>query len=166
MWHQVLTHPDAYPETSCTAMFAYAFARGVQFGWLENTEPYIQSVIDAWTGINTVGIDKLANVHGVCRGSEFSYSPEYYKKELLPNLNDTHGVGIVLLAGVETHRLIQFLKNSDSANNKSSNASSKAAASRSALSSEIAPSDPGRGPRNVATGGATKAKRSHRATRG
>lgn len=109
MWHQVLTHRDAYPETSCTAMFAYAFARGVQFGWLENPETYIQSVIDAWTGINTVGIDKLANVHGVCRGSEFSYSPEYYKKELLPNLNDTHGVGIVLLAGVETHRLIQFL---------------------------------------------------------
>ena len=27
------------------------------------------------------------------------------KKELLPNLNDTHGIGIVLLAGVEVLRM-------------------------------------------------------------
>ncbi|HVT81288.1 MAG TPA: glycoside hydrolase family 88 protein [Phycisphaerae bacterium] len=112
MWHQVLTHRDAYPETSCTAMFAYAFARGVQFGWLENPEPYAAAVVDAWTAINKVSIDKHGNVHGVCRGSEFSFSPEYYKKELLPNLNDTHGVGIVLLAGVETLRMMEFLRSS------------------------------------------------------
>jgi rhamnogalacturonyl hydrolase YesR len=109
MWHQVLTHPDAYPETSCTAMFAYAFARGVQFGWLEDAEPYARAVIKAWTALNKVAIDRGANVHGVCRGSEFSFTPEYYKKELLPNLNDTHGIGIVLLAGVEVLRMMEFL---------------------------------------------------------
>jgi len=110
MWHQVLTHPDAYPETSCTSMFTYAFARGVQYGWLERPELYVKAVFKAWEALNRVSIDKAGNVHGVCRGSEFSFTPEYYKKELLWNLNDTHGVGIVLLAGVEVRRLMAFLE--------------------------------------------------------
>jgi rhamnogalacturonyl hydrolase YesR len=110
MWHQVLTHPDAYPETSCTAMFAYAFARGVQYGWLEDPAPYVKSAFKAWEAINKISIDQIGNVFGVCRGSEFSFSPSYYKNELLPNLNDTHGIGIVLLAGVEVRNLTRFLQ--------------------------------------------------------
>jgi unsaturated rhamnogalacturonyl hydrolase len=110
MWHQVLTHPDAYPEASCTSMFAYAFARGVRFGWIENPAPYIAAVFKAWEALNKICIDRDGNVHGVCRGSEFSFSPEYYKHDLLPNLNDTHGVGIVLLAGVEVGNLMEFTK--------------------------------------------------------
>jgi len=113
MWHQVLTHPDAYPETSCTAMFAYAFSRGVQYGWLEYPAPYIAAVFKAWEAITRIGVDAGGNVHGVCRGSEFSFSPNYYKKELLPILNDTHGVGIVLLAGVEVRKLMQYIQSHD-----------------------------------------------------
>jgi len=110
MWHQVLTHPDSYPETSCTSMFTYAFARGVQYGWLEKPEPYVRAVLKAWAALNRISIDKGGNIHGVCRGSEFSFTPEYYKQELLWNLNDTHGIGIVLLAGVEVRRLEKFLQ--------------------------------------------------------
>jgi rhamnogalacturonyl hydrolase YesR len=110
MWHQVLTHPDAYPETSCTAMFAYAFSRGIQFGWLEHTEPYVKAVFMAWEALNRISIDQTGNVYGVCRGSEFSFSPSYYKNELLPNLNDTHGIGIVQLAGIEVRNLLRFLQ--------------------------------------------------------
>ncbi len=107
MWHQVLNDPEAYLESSCTSMFTYAFARGVQHGWLEQPEAYVKSVFKAWEALNRISIDKGGNVHGVCRGSEFSFSPEYYKKELLWNLNDTHGIGIVLLAGVEVLRLMK-----------------------------------------------------------
>ncbi len=110
MWHQVLTEPDSYPETSCTSMFVYAFARGVQYGWLENAEPYVRAVFKAWEALNRTSIDRQGNVHGVCRGSEFSFTSEYYKKDLLWNLNDTHGIGIVLLAGVEVLRLTKFLQ--------------------------------------------------------
>ena len=109
MWHQVLNHHDSYPETSCTSMFTYAFARGVQYGWLKEPEPYIQAVFKAWEALNRISIDQGGNVYGVCRGSEFSFTPEYYKKELLWNLNDTHGIGIVLLAGVEVLRLMKHL---------------------------------------------------------
>jgi rhamnogalacturonyl hydrolase YesR len=109
MWHQVLNEHDSYPETSCTSMFAYAFARGVQYGWLEKPAPYVRAVFKAWEALNRYSIDRLGNVHGVCRGSEFSFTSEYYKKDLLWNLNDTHGIGIVLLAGVEVIRLTEFL---------------------------------------------------------
>jgi unsaturated rhamnogalacturonyl hydrolase len=110
MWHQVLDEHDSYPETSCTSMFAYAFARGVQYGWLAEPAPYIRAVFKAWEALNRTSIDRLGNVHGVCRGSEFSFTSDYYKNDLLWNLNDTHGIGIVLLAGVEVHRLTQFLQ--------------------------------------------------------
>jgi rhamnogalacturonyl hydrolase YesR len=109
MWHQVLTQPDAYPETSCTAMFTYAFSRGIQYGWLEETGPYIKAVFKAWEALNRISIDQTGNVYGVCRGSEFSFSSSYYKNELLPNLNDTHGIGIVQLAGVEVRNLLRHL---------------------------------------------------------
>ncbi len=115
MWHQVLNAPDSYPESSCTSMFTYAFARGLQNGWLPDPPSYIQAVFKAWEALNRISIDKGGNVHGVCRGSEFSFSPEYYKKELLWNLNDTHGIGIVLLAGVEVLRLIKHLQGATAA---------------------------------------------------
>lgn len=107
-WHQVLTHRDSYPETSCTAMFIFAFSRGIRNQWLEDPEPYSDAVFKAWAALNRASIDREGNVYGVCRGSEFSFSPEYYKKDLLPRLNDTHGIGIVLLAGVEVIRLRNY----------------------------------------------------------
>jgi rhamnogalacturonyl hydrolase YesR len=110
MWHQVLTHRDSYPETSCTAMFICGFARGIRFGWLKRQARYVRAVRHAWEALNRISIDQEGNVHGVCRGSEFSFSPEYYKNELLWNLNDTHGIGIVLLAGVAVLKLMAHLK--------------------------------------------------------
>ncbi|MGH7995847.1 MAG: glycoside hydrolase family 88/105 protein, partial [Opitutaceae bacterium] len=107
MWHQVLDEPDSYPETSCTAMFACAFARAVEQGWVTDPGIYAQAAIKAWEALNRISIDCGGNVHGVCRGSEFSFAAEYYKRELTWNLNDTHGIGIVLLAGVEISRLIR-----------------------------------------------------------
>ncbi len=110
MWHQVLNLPESYPESSCTSMFIYAFARGVRLGWLDQPDPYIRAVFRAWEALNRISIDKGGNVYGVCRGSEFSFSPEYYQKELSWNLNDTHGIGIVLLAGVEVLNLQTHLQ--------------------------------------------------------
>lgn len=110
MWHQVLDRPGSYPESSCTSMFIYAFARGVRHGWLANPEPYVKSVFRGWEGLNRTSIDKGANIHGVCRGSEFSFTPDYYETQLLWNLNDTHGIGIVLLAGVEVLKLKNYLQ--------------------------------------------------------
>ncbi|WP_159887153.1 glycoside hydrolase family 88/105 protein [Paenibacillus puerhi] len=111
LWHQVLTDPDSYEEASCTSMFLYAFARGIRFGWIEEPEPFVHAVERGWRGLEARCIDKHGNVYGVCRGSGYSYSKYYYKDELTWQLNDTHGIGIVLLAGIESIKLRTYLLN-------------------------------------------------------
>jgi rhamnogalacturonyl hydrolase YesR len=102
MWRQVLNMAGSYIETSCTAMFICAFSRGLRFGWLDaDGASYRTAAEKAWRALEKYSIDRDGNVWGVCRGSEFSFNPRYYAEHLLPRLNDTHGIGIVLLAGVE-----------------------------------------------------------------
>lgn len=101
LWRQVLNEPEAYEESSCTAMFAYAFARGVRFGWLADESRYADAAIRAWRGLTERAIDRAGNVYGVCSGSRYSFSPEYYMYDLGTVVNDNHGIGIMMLAGVE-----------------------------------------------------------------
>jgi unsaturated rhamnogalacturonyl hydrolase len=101
LWHQVLTDPTSYEETSCTAMFIYAFSRGIRYGWLDETGPYKKAITLAWEALTKIAIDATGNIYGVCRGSGYSFTPAYYKEELGWILNDTHGIGIVMLSGIE-----------------------------------------------------------------
>jgi rhamnogalacturonyl hydrolase YesR len=110
MWHQVLTDHESYPETSCTAMFTYAFSCGARHGWYGDPGKYSKAARKGWRGITKLCVDRTGNVHGVCVGSGFSFQAEYYKNDLPWRTNDTHGIGIVLLAGVEIMRLEGFLK--------------------------------------------------------
>ncbi len=98
-WRQVLDDPEAYLETSCTAMFACAFTRGVKMGLLE--PEYAEKARRAVNSIVENCTDGEGSVYGVCRGSEFAFRPDYYKYELTTRVNDTHGIGIVLLAVYE-----------------------------------------------------------------
>lgn len=109
LWHQVLTDAESYEETSCTAMFIYGFAKGVRHGWLLAPDPYIAAVHQAWQGLTSHCVDELGNVHGVCRGSNFSFTEAYYKYDLLWVENDTHGTGIVMLAGDEVRKMFDLL---------------------------------------------------------
>ncbi|MBQ7876455.1 MAG: glycoside hydrolase family 88 protein [Clostridia bacterium] len=95
-WRQVIDDSEAYLETSCTAMFACSFMRGFRWGLLD--DKYRASAIRAVESIAKNCVDDMGNVYGVCRGSEFSFSNDYYKYDLLPRDNDTHGIGIVLLS--------------------------------------------------------------------
>ena len=81
----------------------------MRFGWLKNAEKYVKAIFKAWEAISKTSVDGMGNVYGVCRGSEFSFSPDYYKYELGWNLNDTHGTGIVMLAGIEVIRITEYL---------------------------------------------------------
>lgn len=105
LWHQVLVDPESYEEASCTSMFIYGFSLGVRHGWLERPGPYAQAAVRGWEGLCSRAIDKRGNLYGVCKGSSWSHSHAYYKHELGWSLNDTHGIGIVLLAGIETARM-------------------------------------------------------------
>lgn len=105
LWHQVLTDHSSYQEASCTSMFIYAYSRGIRFGWLEEPDVYADAALRAWEALTEQCIDKQGNVYGVCRGSGYSFNKYYYKDQLGWQLNDTHGIGIVLLAGIECLKL-------------------------------------------------------------
>lgn len=105
MWHQVLTFPDSYQETSCTAMFIYGFARGVRYGWLPDRQVFAEAALRGWDALCRTAVDWKGNIYGVCRGSGYSFSKEYYANDLGWNFNDTHGTGIVLLAGIEIEKM-------------------------------------------------------------
>ncbi|MGF9700563.1 glycoside hydrolase family 88/105 protein [Paenibacillus sp. MABNR03] len=109
LWHQVLNDSETYQEASCTAMFAYGFARGVRFGWLEQPNRYIKASERAWNGLTCKAIDRQGNVHGVCSGSRYAFTAEYYDKDLLTVTNDNHGIGIMMLAGTEVAKMKEYL---------------------------------------------------------
>lgn len=112
LWHQILTDKEAYEETSCTAMFTYAFCRGIRLGLYESCEEeqYYHAAAKAWKGIEERAVDTRGNVYGVCWGSQYSFQADYYTKKLLWAPNDTHGIGIVMLAGTEFELLEEYLR--------------------------------------------------------
>lgn len=110
LWHQILDDETTYIESSCTAMFICALSRGIRNGYLQESliPQGTESLKKAWQGLITYCIDKDGNLYGVCRGSGFSFSREYYRG-LGWLLNDAHGIGIVALAGVEYEKLMKFI---------------------------------------------------------
>ena len=54
-------------------MFAYAFARGVRFGWLENPAPFADAAIRAWQGLTGKAIDRRGACTGYANGSRYSF---------------------------------------------------------------------------------------------
>ena len=108
MCHQVLDDHESYAEASCTAMCAAAFARGVMLGLLPE-EPYANAAKKAVEALGKYCIDEDGNIYGVCIGSGYSFTREYYKYNLRWNINDTHGTGIVLIANEEVYKMNKVL---------------------------------------------------------
>ncbi len=101
LWHQLLDKNDSFLETSATAMFTYALAKGVNKGWIE--ERYKTVAFAGWKGIESK-VNSIGEVDGICVGTGTSTSLTYYYDR--PTLlNDIHGLGAVLLAGIEVTKL-------------------------------------------------------------
>jgi rhamnogalacturonyl hydrolase YesR len=103
LWHQMLDRPDSYLETSCTAMFSYAMAKGVNRGWLD-ASTYAPVAIAGWNGVTT-RIDGEGRLDGVCVGTNYANDYVYYYNR--PAMDDVHGYGPTLLCGAEILRLVK-----------------------------------------------------------
>ena len=104
LWHQMLDRTDTYTETSCSAMFTYALAKGVNRGWLD-APAYGPVALAGWNGLSA-RIDDQGHITGTCIGT--GYGDDYVFYYHRPAVDDVHGYGPVLLAGSE---VIRFLKN-------------------------------------------------------
>ena len=108
LWHQLLDKRDSYQETSCSAMITYSVARAVDGGYIE---PRYASIAQrGWEGLLSK-IHTDGTIEGVCAGTVVSDDLVYYYQRPTPP-NDIHGIGAVLLAGVEILHLQNHLKRS------------------------------------------------------
>jgi unsaturated rhamnogalacturonyl hydrolase len=104
LWHQLLNRPDTYLESSCTGMFTFAIARGVDRGWLDPLS-YGPVALAGWDGLVT-RIKADGAIEGTCIGTNYGNDPIFYANR--PATDDVHGYGPALLAGAE---IIKLLKN-------------------------------------------------------
>lgn len=99
-WHQVLDHPESWIETSCTGMFVYGIARGVNEGWLDGS--FRESAQHGWDALKAK-VTAEGDLVDVCASTDVG-DLDYYSNR--PRLQgDLHGFGSFLLAGSEMVRM-------------------------------------------------------------
>ncbi|WP_346863448.1 glycoside hydrolase family 88 protein [uncultured Draconibacterium sp.] len=102
-WHNLLDKNDTYTETSCTAMFTFAIAKGINEGWISHV--YGPVALTGWNALQTRVLENGA-VDGTCEGTTFAHDNTYYYHRG-KSIYATHGYGPVLYAGAEMIRLLQ-----------------------------------------------------------
>jgi unsaturated rhamnogalacturonyl hydrolase len=104
LWHQLLDRDDSYLETSASAMFVYAIARGLNRGWLDPLA-YGPMVSLGWNAV-AKQVNDQGQVENTCVGTGMAFDPMfYYFRPVSPFA--AHGYGPVLLAGAEVLTLRQ-----------------------------------------------------------
>jgi len=76
MWNQLIDQSDCWPETSGSAMFAYAIISGVKQGWL-NAKVYGPVARKAWLALAKY-VDGVGAVSEVCVGTNKKNDKQYY----------------------------------------------------------------------------------------
>jgi rhamnogalacturonyl hydrolase YesR len=104
-WHQLMDRNDSYLETSATAIYVYAYAKGINRGWLDK-KAYGPLAVLAWNAVATKVNDK-GQVEGTCVGTGMGFEPAFYYYRPV-NVFAAHGYGPVLLAGSEMIKLLMF----------------------------------------------------------
>ena len=103
-WHQLLDHEDSYLETSATAIYAFAFARAINRGWID-VEAYAPATLLAWNAVTTK-VNAKGQVEGTCVGTGMAFDPAFYYFRPVSAFA-AHGYGPALLAGAEIYTLLK-----------------------------------------------------------
>ena len=103
LWHQLLDKTDSYLETSGSAMFTFAIARGVNRGWLPTSyAPVAQS---GWRALEQ-RIHADGQIEGICVATTAAYDAVYYYNRPT-DLTAMQGYGPVLMAGAEVITMVR-----------------------------------------------------------
>jgi len=93
MWHELIDHPEVWPETSSTAMFTFAMITGVKNGWLDK-KTYGRAARKGWLGLVSY-LDSNADLRNVCQGTAKKNDMQYYLDRARLT-GDLHGQAPVL----------------------------------------------------------------------
>ncbi|MGB7623882.1 MAG: glycoside hydrolase family 88 protein [Terriglobia bacterium] len=103
LWHQLLDKPDSYLETSASAMFTFAIARGVNRGWLSPV--YAPVAQTGWQAI-AKRVREDGRIEGICVGTTAAYDAVYYYNRPT-DPGAMQGYGPVLMAGAEVIAMLR-----------------------------------------------------------
>ena len=103
MWHQLLDKTDSYLETSASAMFTFAIARGVNRGWL--SVAYAPVAQAGWQAISKRVLAD-GRIEGICVSTTAAYDAVYYYNRPT-DLGAMQGYGPVLMAGAEVIAMLR-----------------------------------------------------------
>lgn len=98
LWHQLLDRAESYEETSASAMFVYALARGINRGWLDPLA-YGPATSLGWNAV-AKKVNERGQVEGTCVGTGMGWDPMFYMYRPVHVLA-AHGYGPMFLAGAE-----------------------------------------------------------------
>lgn len=107
LWHQLLDRRESYEETSASAMYVFALARGINRGWL-NAAAFGPPVSLGWNAV-AKKVNAKGQVEGVCVGTGVGWDPAFYMYRPV-HLLAAHGYGPMFLAGAE---MLELLKRPD-----------------------------------------------------
>ncbi len=102
-WHNLLDKNDTFEETSCTAMFTYAIAKGINEGWISHV--YGPVAVTGWNATRSA-VRADGAVDWTAEGTTFAHDNSYYYHRG-HTVYATHGYGVVLYAGAEMIRLLR-----------------------------------------------------------
>ncbi len=108
LWHQLLDKNDSYEESSCSSMFVYAIARAVNMGWID--QGYATIALAGWEGLKNYMITTDGQLKNVCIGTGIQDDLVFYYNRPA-RINELHGLGAVIEAGIEIIRLKTMLEN-------------------------------------------------------
>jgi unsaturated rhamnogalacturonyl hydrolase len=103
MWHQLLDRTDSYLESSATAMFTFAIARGVNRGWLAST--YAPVAQTGWRALEQ-RVHPDGQIEGICVGTTAAQDAVYYYNRPT-ELRAMQGYGPALMAGAEVITMLR-----------------------------------------------------------
>lgn len=103
LWHQLIDRNDTYLETSATAIYVYAYAKGINRGWLDR-HAYGPAALLGWNAVAKM-VNAKGQVEGTCVGTGMGFDPAFYYYRPV-NVFAAHGYGPVLLAGSEMIKLL------------------------------------------------------------
>lgn len=102
MWHQLLDDPASFAETSCTGMFLFAMATGVDQGWLPE-DKYLDRVVKGWNALAGY-VNEKGEVREVCVGTNAKDNKKHYLTRPR-HTGNFHGQAAVLWAATAMARL-------------------------------------------------------------